>query len=64
MKFPTDWRLPVGYLQSGKELNLRPPKANPSSSREEDLNLGALDYKSNEHSNFQPVPPPLTFLSD
>ena len=37
---------PVSYLQSMEELNSGPLKANPSSGREEDLNLGALDYQS------------------
>ena len=29
---------PVGYLQGLEELNSGPPKTNPSSGREEDLN--------------------------
>ena len=37
---------PVGYLQRVKELNSGPPKTNPSSGREKDLNPGPLDYKS------------------
>ena len=37
---------PVGYLQGMEELNSGPPKANPFSGREEDLNLGPPDYKS------------------
>ena len=36
---------PVGYLQGVEELNLRPLKTDPSSGREEDLNLGPPDYK-------------------
>ena len=35
---------PVGYLQSVEELNSGPPKTNPSSGREEDLNPGPPDY--------------------
>ena len=31
-----------------EELNLGPPKTNPSSSREEDLNPGPPDYKSSD----------------
>ena len=37
---------PVGYLQDDEELSSVPPKANPSSGREEDLNPGPPDYKS------------------
>ena len=37
---------PVGYLQGMEELNSGPPKTNPSSGREEDLNPGPPDYKS------------------
>ena len=37
---------PVGYLQGLEELNSGPPKTNPSSGREEDLNPGPPDYKS------------------
>ena len=37
---------PVGYLQGVEELNSGPPKTNPSSGREEDLNPGPPDYKS------------------
>ena len=37
---------PVGYLQGVEELNWGPPKTNPSSVREEDLNPGPPDYKS------------------
>ena len=37
---------PVGYLQGVEELNSGPPKTNPSSDREEDLNPGPPDYKS------------------
>ena len=37
---------PVGYLQGVEELNLGPPKTNPSSGREKDLNPGPPDYKS------------------
>lgn len=29
---------PVGYMQRGDELNSGPPKTNPSTDREEDLN--------------------------
>ena len=36
---------PVGYLQRVEELNSGPPKTNPSSGREEDLNPGSPDYK-------------------
>ena len=36
---------PVGYLQSVQELNSAPPKTNPSSGREEDLNPGPPAYK-------------------
>ena len=36
---------PVGYLQSVQELNSGPPKTNPSSGREEDLNPGPPAYK-------------------
>ena len=36
----------VGYLQGVGKLNSGPPKTNPSSGREEDLNLGPPDYKS------------------
>ena len=37
---------PAGYLQSVEELNSGPPKTNPSSGREQDLNPGRPDYKS------------------
>ena len=37
---------PAGYLQSMEELNSGPPKTNPSSSREQDLNQRRPDYKS------------------
>ena len=37
---------PVGYLQGMEELNSGPPKTNPSSGREEDLNPKPPDYKS------------------
>ena len=37
---------PVGYLQGVEELNSGPPRTNPSSGREEDLNPGPPDYKS------------------
>ena len=37
---------PVGYLHSMEEFNTGPPKTNPSSGREEDLNLGPSVYKS------------------
>ena len=37
---------PVGYLQSVVELSSGPPKTNPASGREEDLNPGPPDYKS------------------
>jgi len=43
----------VGYLQSVEELNLGPPNTNPLSGREQDLNLGPLDYKSST------MPPPM-----
>ena len=36
---------PVGYLQSVQELNSGPPKTNPSSGREKDLNPGPPAYK-------------------
>ena len=36
----------AGYLQSVEELNSGPPKTNPSSGREQDLNPGCPDYKS------------------
>ena len=39
-------RRSVGYLQSVKELDLGATKANSFSGREEDLNLGPLNYKS------------------
>ena len=45
---------PVGYLQGVEELNSGPPKTNPSSGREEDLNPGPPDYKS---SALPPVKP-------
>ena len=38
--------MPVGYLQGVQELNSGPPKTNPSSGREEDLNPGPPDYKT------------------
>ena len=37
---------PVGYLQTVKELNSGPPRTNPYSGREEDLNQGLPDYKA------------------
>ena len=36
---------PAGYLQSVEELNSGPPKINPSSGREQDLNSERPDYK-------------------
>ena len=36
----------MGYIQSVEELNSGPPKTNPSSGREEDLNPGPPDYMS------------------
>ena len=46
VRIPTGGRLPVGYLQGVEELNSGPPKTNPPSGREEDLNPGPPDYKS------------------
>ena len=37
---------PADYLRSVEKLNSEPPKTNPSSGREQDLNLWCLDYKS------------------
>ena len=37
---------PAGYLQSVEELNSGPPKTNPSSGREQDLNPWRPDYES------------------
>ena len=36
----------MGYLQGMEELYLGPPKTNPSSGREDDLNPRPPDYKS------------------
>jgi len=38
-------RLTSWLFTNTEELNLRPSKTNPSSDREEDLNLRPLDYK-------------------
>ena len=37
---------PAGYLQSMEDLHSGPPKTNPSSGREQDLNPRRPDYKS------------------
>ena len=40
-------RIPVGgFIHSVEELNLGSLKTNPFSDREEDLNMGHLDYNS------------------
>ena len=49
---------PVGYLQSVQELNSGPPKTNPSSGREEDLNPGPPAYKCRALTT-RPRSPPL-----
>ena len=40
-----------------EELNLGPPKTNPSSGREEDLNLGSVDHKSGSLNHQAMLPP-------
>ena len=50
---------PVGYLQSVQELNSGPPKTNPSSGREEDLNPGPPAYKCNALTTRPCSPPPV-----
>ena len=47
----------TGYLQSVEELNSGPPKTNPSSGREEDLNPGPPDYKSSALTTRPRCPP-------
>ena len=51
VRIPTGGRLvggwPIRYLHIVEELNPGQPKTNPSSGREEDLNPGPPDYKSN-----------------
>ena len=51
----------MGYLQSVEELNLGPPKTNPSSGREGDSNPGPPDYESMRCPATRPRSPP--FLS-
>ena len=46
LRIPTGGRLTSCYLQVVEELSSGPPKTNPSSGREEDLNPGPPDYKS------------------
>ena len=50
LRIPTGGRLTSWLFtrrEGVEELNLEPPKTNPSSSREKDLNPGPPDYKSN-----------------
>ena len=46
LRIPTGGRLTSWLLQGVEELNSGPPKTNPSSGREEDLNPGPPDFKS------------------
>ena len=48
---------PVGYLQSMQELSSGPPKTNPSSGREENLNPGPPAYKSSALTTRPRSPP-------
>ena len=46
LKMPNGRRLTSWLYTKRGELNSGPPKTNPSSGREEDLNPGPPDYKS------------------
>ena len=46
LRIPAGRRLTSWLFTSVEELNSGPPKTNPSSGREQDLNPGPPDYKS------------------
>ena len=63
LKIPTGGGRPVGYLQSVQDLNSGPPKTNPSSGREENLNPGPPAYKSSALTTRPRSPPNLFVVS-
>ena len=67
LRIPTGGRLTSWLLQGVEELNSGPPKTNPSSGGEKDLNPEPPDYKSSAlplgHAHLPKLPPNLNRFS-